>query len=238
MDPDVHLAHLRADAAAVVAAARAEPDAPVPSCPGWDRTKLIAHLCVPLGWATAQVIAGPDEKKGFRDAARPAEGEDVFAFFDGVVERADAALAAIDLGATFPTWAGPRGGAWFVRRMAQEVGVHRWDGAGGDFDAAFAVDGIDELLDEFSPLVGTDRFEGRGTSVHLHATDTDAGEWLVRLGPEAVGVERAHAKGDAAVRASASDLLLYAWNRIPLDGRFEVLGDRSAAERWSGVMTF
>ncbi len=40
-------------------------------------------------------------------------------------------------------------------------------------------------------------------------------------------VEPGHAKGDAAVRGPAADLLLWLWGRRPLDG-FEVFGDRSA----------
>lgn len=238
MDPDQHVAHVRADATAVLAAARAEPDAPVVACDGWDRTTLIRHLCVPLGWATVQAEAGPDEERRFRDAPRPAEDEDVFDFFEAAVERGVAALAAMDPAATFPTWAGPRPGAWFPRRMAHELAVHRWDAAGGSFDAALAVDGVDELLDEFAPLVDPARLEGRSSTVHLHATDHDDGEWLVTIGPERVASERAHAKGDAAVRGTASDLYLFAWNRVPLDDRFEVLGERAAAERWAATIAF
>jgi uncharacterized protein (TIGR03083 family) len=238
MDPAVHIAHLRADAATLLDAARAEPDAPVPSCPGWDRRKLVKHLCVPYGWASAQAEAGPDERRGFKDAARPGDGDDVFEFFEGAAARVTAALGAMDAAATFPTWAGPRPGAWFPRRMAHETAVHRWDGAGGTFDADLAVDGIDELLDEFTPMLGADRFGGTSSSVHLHATDTDTGEWLVTLGPDALTAERRHAKGDAAVRGAAADLYLWAWNRVPLDDRFEVIGDRAAAERWSEAVTF
>src|SRR3546814_17672280 len=87
-----------------------------------------------------------------RDAARPAEGEDVLDFFEGVVDRTVSALGAIDMTATFSTWLGPRPGAWVARRMVHETAIHRWDAAGGPFDAALAIDGIDELLDELAPL--------------------------------------------------------------------------------------
>ena len=238
MDPDQHVAHVRADATAVLAAARAEPDAPVAACEGWDRTTLIRPLCVPLGWATVQAEAGPEEERRFRDAPRPGEDDDVFDFFEAAIDRAVAALGSIDAEATFRTWAGPRPGAWFPRRMAHEVAIHRWDGAGGGFDADLAIDGIDELLEEFSPLVDPARLDGRATTLHLHSTDSDDGEWLVTLGPERVTSERTHAKGDAAVRGAASDLYLFAWNRVPLDDRFEVIGDRTAAERWAATMAF
>src|SRR3546814_11301386 len=64
-----------------------------------------------------------------RDAARPAEGEDVLDFFEGVVDRTVSALGAIDMTATFPTWLGRRPGAWVARRMAHETAIHRWDAA-------------------------------------------------------------------------------------------------------------
>ena len=238
MDPDVHLAHLRADAALLLEAARAEPDAPVLACPGWDRRKLVKHLCVPYGWSSAQAETGPGEQRGFRDAERPAEGVDVFEFFEGATERVLAALAAMDTTATWPTWAGPKPGSWFPRRMAHETAVHRWDAAGGPIDAALAVDGIDELLSEFTPMLGADRFGGATSTLHLHATDLDTGEWLVTLGPEALTSERVHAKGDAALRGAADDLYLFTWNRVPLDDRFELIGDRAAAERWANTVSF
>ena len=236
MEPAAHLRHIRADADTVLAAARAEPDAPVPSCPGWDRRTLLSHLCVPYGWATAQALAGPDEKRGFRDASRPGEDDDLFDFFASATDRLLDALGAMDTSATFPTFAGDRPGAWFPRRMAQESAIHRWDAVGGDIDAELAVDGVDELLDELAPLLPPDRFGGASTTLHLHATDVDDGEWLVTLGPERVSSERVHAKGDAAVRATAADLYLFAWNRAPLDDRFEVIGDRAAAERWAATV--
>jgi uncharacterized protein (TIGR03083 family) len=237
MDASQHLAHLRADAAALVAACRAEPDAPVASCPGWDRTTLAKHVCVPLGWSALQAEVGPGEKRGFRDAPRPGEGDDVCDFLEAAVDRAVAAMSAMDAAATYPTWAGPPPAGWLPRRMAHETAIHRFDVAGGGFDAAFAVDGVDEVFDVFAPLIGADRFGGESSTLHLHSTDTDDGEWLATLGPEAVTAERVHGKGDAAVRAAASDLYLFVWNRVPLDERFEVLGDRAAAERWTATVS-
>ena len=233
MDPATHLAHLRADATTLLAAAVADPEAPVAACPGWDRRALLAHLCVPYGWATLQALAGPDERRGFRDVVRPGEDDDVLELFDRAADRVVEVLGAMDTDATWPTFAGPRPGAWFPRRMAMETAIHRHDGAGGAIDAELAVDGVDELLEELAPLLPPDVFGGVGSTLHLHATDLDTGEWLVTLGPERVTSERVHAKGDAAVRATASDLFLFAWNRVPLDDRFEVIGDRAAAERWA-----
>src|SRR5207342_3544606 len=94
--------------------------------------------------------------------------------------------------------------------------VHAWDataavGPAEPIDAALAVDGVDEYLDVFMPT----RFghaDGPLLTAHLHATDAD-GEWVVHMGEGRWEVERAHAKGDVAIRATASDLLLLLWGR-------------------------
>src|SRR5689334_20857987 len=117
MDAAEHLAHLRADGGALVAACRAEPDAPVLACPGWDRTTLAKHVCVPLGWSALQAEVGPGEKRGFRDAPRPGEDDDVFDFLEGAIARAVGSMEQMDHGATYPTWAGPQPAGWLARRM-------------------------------------------------------------------------------------------------------------------------
>jgi hypothetical protein len=61
-------------------------------------------------------------------------------------------------------------------------------------------------------------------SVHLHCTDSE-GEWLVH--PDG-RVEAIHAKGDAAIRGPASDLLLALYTRVPLSA-VEVIGDAGLA---------
>jgi len=75
---------------------------------------------------------------------------------------------------------------------------------------------------------------GAGESIHLHCTDGD-GEWLVRLGADAVVVTREHAKGDVALRAPASELLLFLWGRRDASAG-EVFGDASVLERWQQLV--
>ena len=118
--------------------------------------------------------------------------------------------------------------------MAQEVAVHRVDAeraAGRDhrIEPELASDGIDEFLEFFLSDIakGAPALDG---SVHVHCTDVD-GEWLVTTDADgAYVVTREHAKGDAAVRGPANDLLMVLWRRDPLD-TVEVIGDRSVAER-------
>jgi ubiquinone biosynthesis protein UbiJ len=107
-----------------------------------------------------------------------------------------------------------------------EAAVHRWDmqkAAGADgpspIDPEVAADGVDELLAITLPWCANAEKPLPG-SVHLHCTDV-AGEWFVA--PDAT-VERAHAKADVAVRATASDLLLALYKRAPVE-RLELSGD-------------
>jgi hypothetical protein len=122
--------------------------------------------------------------------------------------------------------------------MAIETALHRFDaeGAHGDgrpIDTDLALVAIDELFEVLLPSRGTSGLDRSGETLHLHATDVEAGqgEWLITLGADGVAVEHVHAKGDVAVRGTASDLLLLLWNRVPAD-RFEVFGDRGLLDRW------
>lgn len=122
--------------------------------------------------------------------------------------------------------------------MARETAVHRWDaqrahGEPQPIDAELAADGIDEVCDVM--LVAFRRWAehhaaGRGETYHFHRTD-GPGEWLLRFEADDVVMTCAHAKGAVAVRGSASDLLLFLWQRIPTE-RVEVLGDAALLERY------
>lgn len=231
MDLAAQLAHIRSDSDAVLAAFRADPSAPVPCCPGWDRTALLAHLGRTQEWIRLQAERGPNERVRFGETAHAPEGEAMVAWFsDGATALIDA-LASMDLTITWPTWAGPQPGTFYPRRMAQETAMHRRDADPAPFDPELAVDGVNELLELFAPLAPGDKLADHPGSIHLHATDTD-GEWLVHLTAEGIRFELGHAKGDVALRGAAGDLLLWGWNRVPVDDRFEVHGDTSLLDVW------
>jgi len=237
MEPAAHVDHLRADSAALLAAHRDDPVAPAWEGLGWDRTVLLAHTANVHGWVRAQLLLGPSERIRFSTVERAPEGDELPAWFEaGTTELAEL-LTAMDLEATWPTWAGPQPGTFFARRMAQETAVHRWDATGGAIDADIAVDGVDELLELFAPRIPADKLAGAAGTIHLHATDAE-GEWLVRFGPEGIAFEHGHAKGDVALRGTAADLLLWTWNRVPVDDRFEVFGDRALLDTWRSAVTF
>lgn len=237
MDVATHIAHVREASAALLGAYRADPAAPVATCPGWDRATLLRHVSLVQSWARTQITRGPDERVGFKGAEQPPE-HGIDAWFEAGVEDLAAKLDQMDVTRTWPTWAGPQPGTFFPRRMAQEAAMHRWDAVPYAIDAALAVDGVDEHLELFAPLISGEQLGSAERTIHLHATDVegDAGEWLVHVGPAGITFEHGHAKGDVALRGTAGDLLLWIWNRLALDDRFEVFGDGAVLDDWTATV--
>ncbi len=199
---------------------------------------VVGHLSGVQRWATL-LSANPGKWIRRREMDPAPNGPGVLAWYAAGVEPMLAAFDGTDLEVTVNTWAGERPRAWWLRRLLHETAVHRWDidAASTRADGAepihpeVATDGVDELFENFLPLVA-DRFAGAGETMHLHATDAE-GEWLVHFDADGTTVEREHAKGDVAVRAGASDLLLLLWNRLPVSSsRFETFGDTSIVDRW------
>jgi uncharacterized protein (TIGR03083 family) len=235
MDPADHVRFLRADSAALVAACEADLDAEVPSCPGWDRAALLAHTGLTHAGHLAQIQSGPAERVPFSSLPPAPTGAELPEWFAAGSDALATALEGIDPTLTWSTWRGPQPSSFFARRMAHETAVHRWDVDPTPMAAELAVDGVDELLEVFAPLIPGDRLGGAAGTIHLHATDDglgEAGEWMITLGPDGIRSEHGHAKGDVAVRGAASDLLLWSWNRVPVDDRFQVFGDAALLEVW------
>jgi uncharacterized protein (TIGR03083 family) len=163
-----------------------------------------------------------------------------------LIDAIDGAAGAAAAGTTVKTWAGDQPPIFWPRRMAIETAVHRWDaqvaaGDGRPVGTDLALDAVDELFEVILPWRGTAELgsENEGKTMHLHATDLGdepgEGEWLITLAGERLTVEHLHAKGDVAVRGTASDLLLLLWNRVSPD-RFEVFGDASLLEWWRAAV--
>ena len=98
--------------------------------------------------------------------------------------------------------------------------------------ADLAVDGIDEYLNFVGLWLSYQPVPGLEGSLHLHATDT-AGEWSMVLVPDHMEYRQEHVKSDIAIRAPASDLLLWLLNRVPADSpRFKGFGESDIVELW------
>ncbi|MEC9202767.1 MAG: maleylpyruvate isomerase family mycothiol-dependent enzyme [Actinomycetota bacterium] len=229
---DSYLAHLAADGRALIAAVEAAPDARVAACPEWTNTGLAEHVATVWNFAIAQVESG-DPSGPQRPSSDPDES------MSNLLDRAVAVLSDADPDAPAWNWTDDQRSGWWCRRMAHEASVHRWDAQEAaqtiePIDADLATDGITELIEvglRFRPRGGWD-LEYPNGSLHLHRTDGE-GEWLLTAVDGELVATFEHAKGDAAARGTASDLLLYLWGR----GRatLECFGDEELLDAWASV---
>jgi uncharacterized protein (TIGR03083 family) len=222
-----YVAALRRDGAALADAAT-DLTRPVPSCPDWTAADLVWHVGkVHDFWLQMAVGMDPEARV---EPKRPAD-PDLVPWFSEGVEALAALLARLDPAKPAWTWTSQRNAGFIQRRVAQETAVHAWDAlaaAGRDepIERGLAVDGIDEFLEFFLPAVPPD---GLG-DLHLHTID-GPGEWLISPGTDSWVITREHAKGAAAVRASASDLLLLLWRRKGVEVA-QVFGDEELLRRF------
>jgi uncharacterized protein (TIGR03083 family) len=228
MPRDDYLDVIRTNGEALIAAADRAPRADVRYCPEWAMPDLLWHIGeVHHFWASVAHERMQDPS-GYTEPARPAD-DALAAFAREQLEFLLRTLRDTDPSTPVFSWAPQKDVAFIVRRMAHETIIHRWDAEDAAnlqprIDAELASDGVDEFLSFFLRPI-----EIEAGSVHLHATDTP-GEWLVRFGDGDPHVTREHAKGDAALRGDAADLILGLWQRVP-PSRLEVIGDATALDR-------
>lgn len=243
MEPSRHRAALIEQGERVVAIAAGALDHAVPSCPDWTVRDVIGHLGRVHQWAAGHLAAGPGSEDRVGAGDHPPDGGDLAEWYRSALDRLVAEIDRCDPADPARTFDGTKTVAWWMRRQAHETAVHRWDADNGSspgnaapIPASLAVDGVDEWLDFFVPRFLARREEPIpaeivGATLHLHTTDDglEGGEWLLTVTDSGVEVERAHGKGDAALRGPASDLDLAVWHRVPLDS-LEVFGDGSRAQ--------
>jgi uncharacterized protein (TIGR03083 family) len=228
-----HLEALRREGDTLLHVASTNLSADVPTCPGWTVADLVAHVGRLYRYVAHQVRSTVQEPMDETDY--PA-AEVLAATADAHAELL-VVLAEVDPDS--PAWNWDRGypnvAAFWPRRMALETAVHRVDaqlatGTPGPVESWLACDGVEEALTQFLPRRrGRSKEELTGT-VHLHALDAPAdvpSEWTAEFGPRgATEIRHAHEKADAAIRGSASDLLLTVWGRPATVERF---GDETVA---------
>jgi uncharacterized protein (TIGR03083 family) len=228
MPRDDYLDVIRTNGEALIAAAERAPSADVRYCPEWAMPDLLWHIAeVHLFWSSIASGAAVDPSE-YEEPPRPSDDE-LPAFASEQLANLLRVLEAADPSTEVFSWAPQKDVAFIIRRMAHETIIHRWDaedaaGVDATIDADLASDGVDEFLSFFLRPIDVEP-----GSVHLHATDTP-GEWLVRFGEGAPRVTREHAKGDAALRGGAAELILGLWQRVP-QSKLEVIGDSTAVDR-------
>ncbi len=224
------------------AVALADPQQPVPTCPGWSVARVARHTGDVHRWAAAHVERlAPDRiDPSTLDFGRPADDAGLAGWLRAGASPVVATLRHADPDAAVWAWGADKHVRFWPRRLLHETTVHRADielarGLAPEIEPAIAADGVDELLDNlphaayFAPNVG--ELRGDGETIHLHATDLETGEWVIRLGPQGYDVVHGHEKATAALRAPAADLLLILYGRLPVAAG-EVFGDGDLLKRF------
>jgi uncharacterized protein (TIGR03083 family) len=226
----------------LLVSARTDLTAPIPSCPGWTMSDLVAHVGGTWGWA-AKIVSSGERSREFPAIPPSVTGAALIDMVEERVRQLLQVLESADPEANCWTFGLPRSALFWFRRQALETTVHAWDAQGAvahptPLEAAVASDGIDEFLEVMLPRQVKENPDiWTGQSLHLHRTDGD-GEWLVQLGPNGeTSFDHAHDKANVAMRGTASSLYLWCLNRIPLDD-LEVFGDRAVAHQWRSDIAF
>ena len=246
MEKDRCIAVLLADSAALAEAARLGLDPTVPACPDWSVAALVEHTGRVHRSVTRRVQQRESARHGAADIALPPRSE-LLAWFASGAETLALVLQAVQPDAPVWNWSvQPKQASFWWRRMAQETAVHRWDAQSSHaqqrpIDADVAADGIDEFLDVFLP---TDFAEqppaDLGGTVYLTCTDRPE-RWLVTVSGGRLIVRRNQQPGVAdtplaTVSASASDLLLLLWRRVPPSApKIETEGDAMLLTRFAAL---
>jgi uncharacterized protein (TIGR03083 family) len=252
LDLDDHIAALVHNGTALRdAAAAVGLDAPVPTCPAWDVTKLVAHQGMVHRWAAANLRGERDHHRTSASQAEAAATNDLLGWYsDGLAALVDTLNAtAEDAKAMVFLNDAPPPRRFWARRQAHETTIHsvdaisaglgRWPTATEvDVDPALAADGIDELLSGFITR-GRGKLRSAEPYNILVRTDDTGHAWTVRISDGPIVTTPGDAEpADVVFSGTAAQLYLGLWNRadeMTVTGRSDVVDDWRAQVRirWS-----
>jgi uncharacterized protein (TIGR03083 family) len=211
---------------------------PVPTCPGWTLRDLVEHVSGATRWVSTCVSSGLVAQERIL-LPGPSGREDLLEWAQESVEELLTVLAATP--PEQPVWTpirGALGSLWWRRKQALEVAIHRTDaqvavgGVSETIDAPLALDGIDEYAEEFLPLMLLGVAKAPPvTAVLLSPNDTDESRTLSLI---PAGDDRDPGHPTVELTASASELLLWMWNRAP-EAALKVSGDDTVVQWWKGL---
>ncbi|TDP91797.1 maleylpyruvate isomerase family mycothiol-dependent enzyme [Labedaea rhizosphaerae] len=209
-------------------------DVQVPTCPEWTLFELAQHIGEGRRQWAATVAAGP----AAAPAPKPASGapRERAALLAWLAESTQELLDAL-------REAGPDRGCWtwwgtsqspqtcgaVARHQLQQFVVHTYDAqiALGDprpLPDEAALDGVDEFL--FTCCATTAPWPHAPATVDYHATEGRSWRlWLSADGARAARVRTPGAAADASLTATAGELVLFLYGRIPADS-MKAEGDR------------
>lgn len=234
------VAAVRQESEALLAAARTDLDAPVPTCGDWQLADLLAHVTGVFTWVSAILLDRAPDRPLRMEEPTPAEPAGAF---ENALEELIGVLGDADAETPAWNWSGDNLTASFwARRMAHEVAVHRFDaqraqGVAQPIDPELATDGLDELVDLIVPRVAKRRTGGTPPDGTYLFCATDEGEWPLRVEDGALSRLELARDPDVTVRGTASALLLAAYGRVPWSS-LEVDGDATLLDGWSAGFRF
>jgi len=119
--------------------------------------------------------------------------------------------------------------------------VHRWDaqaaaGAAEPVDAALAADALGQTFEVMAPIRRALKQAPPGQGERFGFRRTDGNDyWAIRCGGPAVVPH--DGAGDAELHGTASDLMLFLWQRVPAGtGSLVVQGDASLLDRYFALV--
>ena len=225
------------DGRMLIDAAESNWSRPVPHCPEWDIAGLVRHTGGILEWMAAVVTTGEFVNRRALDAP-PTADTDLRRWYLDNLDRTLAVLRHADPQAKAWTFSslGDQRVAWWRRRLAIEVAIHRWDAEHAaeidpsPLDCDVAEAGIEEFVSEFLPgLLATHRADGLAGTLHLQLTDVAEEYWL--------DLDHGGAPCDdltaasTSIRGPATDILLWMTNRHPV--HVDVRGEGDAFTKWA-----
>lgn len=229
-----YLEVVEAHVAAIAAVADGHLDAPVPTCPGFDVGRLLAHTGAFCRTVEGRVTGDEWQPvSGDWQEASVEVGGDPLGWHRQWGSRLCTTLRAAEPSAPTRTWAGQRTLYFWFRRATHELTAHRFDaenavGATTQFDPMIALDGLDEFVGEFGKRAAT-RYGGSGETFLFVAEDVGAA-YAVMTHADRFEMHTA-AKPDVTARASAELLCRFVWGRAaPTD--LDVSGDAALLTRW------
>lgn len=252
--------HFHREVVAFEAAARRAAEAGeapmVPSCPGWSVADLVMHLggahrmavrilrerlTEPPDLADYSFLELPEDLQGWPAPEHapnrgPMPPGLIDWFADGAAQL-ESLFRERDPGEKVWTWSHEQTTGFWSRMQAIEAAGHRWDaenaiGAARPVEAELAEDAVAQNFTVMAPArrARTQAPPGSGERFRLRQSD-GPGEWTVRFDGDDVHLTDGAGPCDVELAGTASDLMLFLWQRIPADW-LEVNGDRQVLDRY------
>jgi uncharacterized protein (TIGR03083 family) len=235
---------LRENNQTIVAAVAKAPERPLSACPGWLAQDLLTHLGSWYdGWYRYNIVCPPD-KADFEAAAAsaslpPEDPAEWPAFFTQAADTFLALAETLDLDAPTCGLLGTQPARSWLRHVAQETTVHRWDvehelGIAWDPATERAVDALDDTLRNNLPLALHWGASSPSAPLIVDPMDSSA-RWIARPVKGTIAVEESPAAaGGATLRAPTTALLLQLHGRTPFTAT--PASDLQVVSEWRGLI--